>query len=127
MASNPTVLYIEDDPVNMALVRKLLKVEGFSMLEATNGVSGIELARRYKPSLILMDMNMPDVDGYEATTQIKNSPDTAQIPVVAVTANAMPGDRERSLSVGCDGHITKPININTFADEVRSFIRSGAA
>lgn len=121
----PTVLYIEDDPVNMLLVKKLLKVEGFRLLEASNGWMGISMAQIHQPDLILMDMNMPDMDGYQATARIKRTPEIRRIPVVALTANAMDGDRQRSLDAGCQGHITKPININTFADQVRTHIRLG--
>lgn len=123
----PTVLYIEDDPVNMLLVKKLLRVEGIRLLEAPNAWVGITMAQDYQPGLILMDMNMPDMDGYQATARIKRMPDIRHIPVVALTANAMDGDRQRSMDVGCQGHITKPININTFADQVRTYIRLGLA
>lgn len=121
----PTVLYVEDDPVNMLLVKKLLRIEGFRLLEASNGWSGISMAQIHQPDLILMDMNMPDMDGYQATVRIKRMPELRQIPIVALTANAMDGDRQRSLDAGCQGHITKPININTFADQVRTHIRLG--
>lgn len=121
----PTVLYVEDDPVNMLLVKKLLKIEGFLLLEASNGWAGISMAQIHQPDLILMDMNMPDMDGYQATTRIKRMPELRRIPIVALTANAMDGDRQRSLDAGCQGHITKPININTFADQVRTHIRLG--
>lgn len=123
----PTVLYIEDDPVNMLLVKKLLRVEGIRLLEAPNAWIGITMAQDYQPGLILMDMNMPDMDGYQATARIKRMPDIRHIPVVALTANAMDGDRQRSMDAGCQGHITKPININTFADQVRTYIRLGLA
>lgn len=123
----PTVLYIEDDPVNMLLVKKLLRVEGIRLLEAPNAWVGITMAQDYQPGLILMDMNMPDMDGYQATARIKRMPDIRHIPVVALTANAMDGDRQRSMDAGCQGHITKPININTFADQVRTYIRLGLA
>jgi two-component system cell cycle response regulator DivK len=121
------ILYVEDDPVNMALVKKLLKREGFRLLAAENGWKGLAMAQTYKPDLILMDMNMPDLDGYEATARLKSMPELQHIPVVAVTANAMAGDRDRSLAAGCDGHITKPININTFSDEVRDYLQHANA
>lgn len=125
MQSNATVLYIEDDPVNMALVKKLLRNEGFIMLEAGNGWAGLAMVEQHKPDLILMDMNMPDLDGYQATRRIRRHPELRTIPVVALTANAMDGDRQRSLEAGCDGHITKPININTFAEEIRDYVMHG--
>ena len=122
MQRKTKILYVEDDPVNMALVRKLLRREGFQLLQAENGWKGLSMAQTYQPDLILMDMNMPDLDGYEATARVKAIPELQHIPVVAVTANAMAGDRDRSLAAGCEGHITKPININTFADEVRDYL-----
>lgn len=122
MARKLKVLYIEDDLVNMALVRKLLKVEGVQFLEASNGWAGIAVAQTHLPDLILMDMNMPDMDGYEATRRIKSLPELQHIPVVALTANAMERDKQRSLDAGCQGHITKPIDIDTFAKQVMEYI-----
>lgn len=127
MARKLKVLYIEDDLVNMALVRKLLKVEGVQFLEASNGWAGIAVAQTHLPDLILMDMNMPDMDGYEATRRIKSLPELQHIPVVAVTANAMERDKQRSLDAGCQGHITKPIDIETFAQQVIAHIVSAAS
>ncbi len=117
------ILYIEDDPVNMILVKKLLMREGFQVIEAANGWAGIAMTQAHKPDLILMDMNMPDLDGYLATERLKSMPGLEHIPIVALTANAMEGDRQRSLDSGCAGHITKPININTFAEEVREHFK----
>lgn len=125
MTSDATILYVEDDPVNMALVRKLLRNEGFSVLEARNGWEGLAVAERDQPDLILMDMNMPDLDGYQATRRLKRMPALKHIPVVALTANAMDGDRQRSLESGCEGHITKPLNINTFIEEIRDYLMQG--
>lgn len=121
MGKKTKVLYIEDDPVNMALVKKLLKREGVQFLEATNGWSGLAMAQTHMPDVILMDMNMPDMDGYEATRRIKSLPELKEIPVVALTANAMERDRQRSLDAGCQGHITKPINIETFSADVLAY------
>jgi len=126
MRAKPKVLYIEDDPVNMALVRKLLKREGVQLLEASNGWAGIAMAQMHMPDLVLMDMNMPDMDGYEATRRIKTIPELKHIPVVALTANAMEGDRDRSIKAGCLGHITKPINIDTFGTQVLAFMGRSA-
>jgi two-component system cell cycle response regulator DivK len=126
MARKTKVLYIEDDPVNMILVRKLLRREGIQFLEAANGWAGIALAQTHMPDLILMDMNMPDMDGYEATRRIKSLPELRHIPVVALTANAMDRDRQRSLEAGCEGHITKPIDIDTFAQQVLAFLKAAS-
>lgn len=117
------VLYVEDDPVNMALVKKLLRREGVQFLEATNGWAGLALAQMHKPDVILMDMNMPDMDGYEATRRLRGFAELRDIPVLALTANAMEGDERRSLEAGCNGHITKPININTFSHDVLAYVR----
>ena len=105
----PKILYIEDNPQNMRLVRKFLTLNGYEMIEAVNGLSGIDKAAAEYPDLILMDINLPDIDGLEATARLKSSPGLSHIPVVALTANAMHGDRERFLSAGCDGYIPKPI------------------
>ena len=124
MQRKTKVLYIEDDPVNMVLVKKLLRREGVQFLEATNGWAGLALAQMHKPDVILMDMNMPDMDGYEATRRLKTFVELRHIPVVALTANAMEGDKQRSIEAGCDGHITKPIDINTFCTEVLNFVHT---
>lgn len=122
--SNPlTILYIEDDASNRKLVSKLLKASNYNVVEAVDGLSGIDVAKRTCPNLILMDMNMPELDGYEAATRIKNIPELNQIPIVAVTANVTEGDRQRSLVAGCDGYITKPIDIDTFVSEIESYMQ----
>jgi len=123
MASNiKTVLYIEDDDANRTLVRKLLRAEGYEVLLAEDGVSGIDLAKETEPALILMDMNMPGLDGYEASTRIKSIESLHDVPIIALTANVLSGDRERSLIAGCDGYITKPIDPDTFADEIQVYL-----
>ncbi|MBN1248644.1 MAG: response regulator [Anaerolineae bacterium] len=116
------VLYIEDSPSNRLLVKRVLHVEGYEVLEAADGIEGIEVALREHPDLILMDMNLPDVDGYEMTRRICNSADLADIPVVAVTANVMHGDREKTLEAGCVGYIPKPIDVDALPDQVARFI-----
>jgi two-component system cell cycle response regulator DivK len=104
------ILCIEDNPQNMRLVRKILKHHGYDVLEALDGVSGVAMAERELPDLILMDINLPDIDGLEATRRIKENPKLAHIPIVALTANAMYGDEERILAGGCDGYISKPVS-----------------
>ena len=118
MSYTQKILYVEDDLANKTLVRKLLLAAGFKVVEASDGLSGIQAAKDERPDLILMDMSMPGLDGYEATTRIKAIDELRHIPVIAVTAHAMKGDRERSLAAGCDGYITKPIDFNTFVDAV---------
>jgi len=116
------ILYIEDNLSNRMLVRRLLEASGFEMLEAEDGINGIKIAQAELPDLILMDINIPGMDGYEATTRLKNIEQTQAIPIVAVTANVMKGDREKSLIAGCDGYIQKPIDPESFTDQVLSFL-----
>jgi two-component system cell cycle response regulator DivK len=116
------ILYIEDNPQNMRLVRKMLHIGGYEMLEAVNGLTGVAVAARERPDLILMDINLPDIDGLEATARLKAMPDLAHIPVVALTANAMHGDRERFIAAGCDGYLAKPVTKNELLNTVAHFI-----
>lgn len=120
------ILYIEDNPDNRVLVRRLLQSEGYTMLEAENASSAMQVLEQTRPTLILMDINMPDVDGYTLTNQIKAMPELAKVPVVAITANVMRGDRERVLSAGCDGYIEKPIDVDNFLDQIARFLEAGA-
>lgn len=118
----PRILYIEDNDDNRMLVRKLLEREGFEVIEALDGLSGIETAQRESPDLILMDLNLPFMGGNEAATRLKATPGMAETPVIAISANVLKGDKERSLAAGCDGFIEKPIDVETFPDEVRKFL-----
>lgn len=112
------ILCIEDNPQNMRLVRKILKHHGYEVIEAVDGTSGVALAQSEVPDLILMDINLPDIDGLDATQQIKSNADLAHIPIVALTANAMYGDEERILAAGCDGYISKPVSKNALVEKV---------
>src|SRR5689334_14675847 len=96
------ILYIEDDFQNRRLIKKLLKLNGFEYLEAEDGLQGIAVAARERPDLILMDINLPGIDGMETTSRLKSSPDLSHIPVIALTAAAMRGDREKIMAAGCD-------------------------
>jgi len=116
------VLYIEDDFNNRILVKRILMAADIDMLEADNARDGIELARANPPDLILMDISMPDMDGVTATQRIRELPEIAHLPIIAVTANAMSGDRENYLAAGCDGYISKPIDIDTFVDDILQYI-----
>ncbi|GAB4524666.1 MAG: response regulator [Anaerolineae bacterium] len=116
------VLYVEDNPQNMRLVRKMLRVGGHEMLEASTGRAGLEIAAQEVPDLILMDINLPDIDGMEATMRLKADPRLKHIPVVALTANAMFGDRERFLEAGCDGYLAKPISRNELLNTLTYFL-----
>lgn len=118
------ILYIEDNPQNMRLVRKMLRVGGYDMLEALNGRKGLEIAEQEVPDLILMDINLPDIDGMEATATLKANAELKHIPIIALTANAMFGDRERFLEAGCDGYLAKPISKNELLNTLTYFLAS---
>ncbi len=120
----PNVLYVEDNPTNYRLVERLLTAEGFRVIPARDGLEGLARAVEEKErlDLILMDINLPEIDGYEATERLRAIPGFEKVPILAVTVNSMPGDRCRSLAAGCDGFISKPIDVSTFADQVRSFL-----
>ncbi|MBZ0277575.1 MAG: response regulator [Anaerolineae bacterium] len=116
------ILYVEDNPQNMRLVRKILRSAGYDVLEATEGLTGVAVAAREIPDLILMDINLPDINGLEATARLKASPQLSWIPVIAVTANAMHGDRENCLAAGCDGYLAKPVMKNELLQTVATFL-----
>jgi two-component system cell cycle response regulator DivK len=124
MNNQKRILHIEDNPENRILVRRLLQAADYEVIEAENAFQAITHLRTSRPDLILMDINMPDVDGYTLTSKLKTVPGIQQIPIVAITANAMRGDREKSLRAGCDGYIEKPINIDTFIDEIGFFLKN---
>ena len=117
-----SILYVEDNPQNMRLVRKMLRIGGYDMIEAVNGITGVAVAVREKPDLILMDINLPDIDGLEATVRIKERTDLRHIPIIALTANAMHGDRERFIEAGCDGYLAKPVTKNELLNTVAYFL-----
>lgn len=119
------ILYVEDNFQNKRLVRKILSAQGYSVLEAEDGHTGVNIARAEVPDLILMDINIPGMDGIEATRRIKSAPETAHIPVIALTANAMRGDRERFLAAGCDGYLPKPISTADLLEVVRHYVGTG--
>ena len=116
------ILIVEDEPRNVTLLRDLLQVSGYKTIEATDGKQGVELAKARKPDLILMDIQMPEMDGLEATRILKADATTRNIPVLALTAYAMKGDEERILQAGCDGYITKPIDIQGLVKEVAEYL-----
>jgi two-component system cell cycle response regulator DivK len=120
------ILYIEDNFDNRILVRRILMASDyeFEVEEADTAVKGIEMACVNPPDLILMDMSMPEMDGLTATAQIRNIPRLNHVPIIALTANVMQGDKERTLEAGCDGYIPKPIDVDRFPHEVNYYIRS---
>ena len=112
------VLVVEDNEKNLKLVRDLLQFRGFRTCEATTGAEGVRRAAEDRPSLVLMDIQLPDMDGVEALDRLRRDPETAGLPVVAVTAFAMKGDRERLLAAGFDAYVPKPIDVRTFVDSL---------
>jgi two-component system cell cycle response regulator DivK len=118
------VLLVEDNEVNSYLARFLLEKGGFRVITANNGREAIEQARSHRPDLVLMDIQMPVMDGYEATALLKADDALRAIPVVALTAYAMPHEREQAMAAGCAGHIEKPIDTSTFIALVSSFLPS---
>jgi CheY-like chemotaxis protein len=116
------ILIIEDDPANLELMRVLLHASGQTILIASDGLMGIELARRANPDLIVCDIQMPGLDGYEVAKRLKSDPVLRAVPLVAVTAYAMVGDRDVALAAGFDGYLAKPIVPKTFATQVEAFL-----
>ncbi len=125
MNEQPVILYIEDNHDNRLLVRRILQAEGYEVIEADNAYSAVEKIKATRPDLILMDINMPDIDGYTLTRRFKQLPHLASVPIVAVTANVMKGDKERTLEAGCDGYIQKPIDVDNLPIQVNQFLNAG--
>jgi CheY-like chemotaxis protein len=117
-----TILIVEDDPQNLKLFRDILRHKGYMTLEATDGQQGVAMAKMYKPDLILMDMQLPVMDGIEATNMIKRDITTKDTVVVALTASAMPGDREKILSAGCHDYISKPVHLLEFLRKIAGYL-----
>lgn len=122
MPDSKIILHIEDNFDNRLLVRRILVASGYQVIEAQNANEARETLINLKPDLILMDINMPDMDGYTLTHELKTKPGIENVPIVAITANVMKGDRERTLNAGCDGYIEKPIDVDRFVDQVKEFI-----
>ncbi len=116
------ILVVEDNETNMYLIRFILEKSGYEVIEAREGVAGVELAIKEKPDLIIMDIQLPDIDGLEATKRIRASEADGDIPIIALTSFAMAGDRERALAAGCTGYIEKPINPDTFIAEIEKYL-----
>jgi CheY-like chemotaxis protein len=120
-----TVLYIEDNPHNRRLVRRTLERRGFSMVEAVDGPSGLKLVQELAPPLVLLDIGLPGMDGIEIVTQMKADERLRDIPVIALTASAMRGDRERFLGAGCDDYLSKPIDVLELLSKVSEYYPNG--
>jgi two-component system, cell cycle response regulator DivK len=112
------ILLVEDNIDNLELVRFLLIRSGYQVLDANDGQMGMDIARRELPDLILMDLSLPGVDGWTAARELKADPKTASIPLLALTAHTLPGDRSKALESGFNGYISKPINLQSFADDI---------
>ncbi len=117
-----TVMIVEDNDLNMKLFHDLLDAHGYQTLQTRNGMEALELARKHRPDLILMDIQLPEVSGLEVTKWLKEDDNLRSIPVVAVTAFAMKGDEARIREGGCEAYISKPISVSKFMDTVRQFI-----
>ncbi len=116
------ILYVEDDVSSQRLVERILTADGYSVAIIDNGINAIEIARQNKPDLILMDININDLDGYEVTTHLRSIPGLEDIPIIAVTAATLEGDRERAIVAGCSGYIPKPIDVDKFTDQIRAYL-----
>jgi two-component system cell cycle response regulator DivK len=125
--ANELILIVEDNEKTRKLLRDVLQFKGYRTIEAEMGEDGVNLAMQHKPGLILMDYQLPGIDGIEAFRRIRNSPDTAHIPIVAVTASAMPEDAKKMKEAGFDGFLTKPINVKGFVQFVADVFSAKAA
>ncbi|MEW6286454.1 MAG: response regulator [Chloroflexota bacterium] len=121
-AEKGTILYVEDNADNRTLVRRILLSEDYGLLEATDAHEALKLLETAKPDLILMDINMPDMDGYTLTAKIRAMPGFERVPILALTANVMRGDKEKTLQAGCDGYIQKPIDFDELLKEIEKFL-----
>jgi two-component system, cell cycle response regulator DivK len=120
------ILIVDDNEMNLKLLSWLLEKNGYEVHVATDATTARATVRAVRPQLVLMDIQLPDIDGLQLTREFKADPELRHIPVVAVTSYAMKGDRQRSLDAGCDGYITKPIDTSQFPSEIRKFLRNPA-
>ncbi|WP_339630528.1 response regulator [uncultured Sneathiella sp.] len=119
------ILYVEDNEDNIYMLSRRLKRKGFEVLIAGDGVAGIEAAKREMPALILMDLSLPKMDGWEATRQLKSSDETKAIPVIALSAHALEGEREKALAAGCDDFDTKPVEFARLMGKIQHYLGGG--
>jgi len=122
----PNILCIEDQPDNMTLVKRIFRPDSYNVLEAKNGLQGVSIAANQDVDLILLDINLPDIDGYEVARRLRASVKSASVPIIAVTANAMRGDAEKVLNAGCNFYMSKPINIQELLEKVEVLINNKA-
>ena len=121
------ILYVEDNDDNIYMLENRLKRAGFTVVIARDGAAGVAMADAERPDLVLMDMGLPVIDGWEATRQIKSAPQTKHIPVIALTANAMTGDREKAMAAGCDDFDTKPIELPRLLEKIKALVPGAPA
>ena len=121
------ILLVEDNEMNRDMLARRLQKRGFDMLLAEDGLVGVDLAQKQKPDLILMDMSLPKLDGWEASKQLKADPTTAGIPIIALTAHAMAEDREKALGAGCDEFETKPVDLASLLAKMETLLRNPSA
>lgn len=117
------VLYIEDNLDNMILVKRVLEIEGYEVISAETGQEGLVKALETQPDIVITDINLPDIDGYQVTDKLKKNAATAHIPIIAMTANVMKKDRENVIEAGCDGYISKPIDVDDLPGQVENFLK----
>ncbi len=122
----PKILLVEDNEMNRDMLSRRLERKGFEVVMAVDGAAGVAKAQSELPDLILMDMSLPVLDGWEATQQVRASAATAQIPVIALTAHAMAGDREKAMAAGCDDYDTKPIELPRLLEKINALLSKGA-
>ena len=122
--SGYTVLIVEDNPNNRMIMRDMMEVQGHQTLEAVDGPAGLAMAVQHKPDLILMDVQLPGMDGYEVTRRLKAQDDTKGIPIIAVTSFAMKGEEDRAREAGCDAYLSKPIDIHKLVETVKRFLNA---
>jgi two-component system cell cycle response regulator DivK len=119
------ILYIEDNLGNRMLVRRILEAEGYSLTEAPDGPTGLDLAGQEQFDLILLDINLPEIDGYDLAKRMRTMSNLDSVPILAVTANVMQGDKERTLEAGCDGFIPKPIDVDKLPEQIQTALDKG--
>ncbi len=117
------ILVIEDNEQNIYLVTFILEKHGYEVIQARTGIQGLEMARKHSPTIILLDIQLPEMDGYTVARELRKIKTLEETPIIAVTSYAMPGDRENALKAGCTGYIEKPIDPDTFMEQVEKFIR----
>jgi two-component system cell cycle response regulator DivK len=122
----PTILYVEDNEDNVYMLVRRLRRHGFEVIVAGDGAQGMEAARRERPDVVLMDLSLPVLDGWEATRRLKDAAETRAIPVIALSAHAMAGERERALEAGCDDYDTKPVDLDRLLAKIRAQLGKGA-